>query len=66
MNFIQLTDQNGKKKMINAVTICQLFEHAVGCTRIIFCFEVNGDYAYEDVKESINEIFTKNVMRCMP
>ena len=58
MNFMQLTDQNGKKIVINAATVCQLFKFDKGCTRIIFCFEVNGDYAYEDVKETIHEIIS--------
>ena len=59
MNFIQLTDQDGSKIVINAATICKFFEYDVGCTRILFCFEVDGDYAYEDVKESINEILIR-------
>lgn len=59
MTFIKLTNQDGEELLINAATICQLFEYDVGCTRIIFCFEVDGDYAYEDVKESIHEIFTQ-------
>ena len=59
MNFIQLTDRDGKRIVINAATICQFFEFEPGYTRIIFYLEVGGDHAYEDVQESINEILTR-------
>ena len=58
MNFIQLTDQYGEKIVINAATSCQLFEFGKDRTRLMFCFEVDGDYAYEDVKETIGEIIS--------
>lgn len=60
MHFIQLTRTGGEKDrektVINAATISQIFEFEKNRTRILFCFEIRNDYAYEDVEESVSEI----------
>ena len=61
MKLIPLHSLNGKEVFINVEKIIQIFELVNDdtiWTRILFCLKVGNDYAYEDVKETTNEIIS--------
>ena len=66
MNFIELTTPIGDKIMVNMDMVVEILPPTIicnggpiGCNRLLYNFEINGDYAHSNVRESSAEILEK-------